>query len=68
MKAKDHEYEATYVRTVHNWYRACDEQMKWLVALLNLILDELMLRHKKYYDIGIVEVNKEIKKLLAWNS
>ena len=26
MKAKGYEYEATYIQTVCNWHRACDER------------------------------------------
>lgn len=62
MKAKGHEYEATYIQTM---YRACDERglseltrSKYNYQFLNLMLDELMPWHKKYYDFGFLEVNK----------
>lgn len=65
MKAKGYEYEATYIQTVCNWHRACDERglteltrCKYDYEFLNLMLDELMPWHKEYYDFGLLEVNK----------
>lgn len=65
MRKKGYDYEAKYISTIKNWRRACDERglsslqrCKFNYQMLQLILDELMPWHSKYYDFSLLEVNR----------
>ena len=62
---KGYTFEATYIRAVGNWHRACDERglselqrCRFNYQLLSYVLDELMPWHKTSYDFSLLEVNK----------
>ena len=64
MERNGHEYEARYVKAIHNWRRATDERgltqqqrSKFNQEFLDLVLDELMPWHKDDCDFSKLEVN-----------
>ena len=65
MEKNNFSYEAKYIRTIRNWRHSCDERglsslqrCKFNYELLQLILDELMPWHSKFYDFSLLEVNR----------
>lgn len=67
MERKGYEYEASYIRAVSGWRRACDERgltelqrSHCNYGMLNFILDELMPWHKEFYDFSLLEVNRYV--------
>ena len=67
MEKNGYDHEATYLRVIHNWRRACDERGLLAVQhsqfnndFLNYILDDLMPWHKQegLRDFSLLEVNR----------
>ena len=57
MEKRGYMFEAHYVRTIHNWWRATDERgltqqerSQYTKECLNLVLDELMPWHQHNPD------------------
>ena len=72
MDEKGYHFEANYIRTIWNWRRASDERglnectrSKFNYKLLNMMLEELMLWYKEFYDFGLLEVNRYIIDLVC---
>ena len=65
MEGKEYTYEACYVRVLHNWCKATDEQgltqqqrSHYCKEFLHLVLDDLMPWHRENYDFSTLEVNR----------
>ena len=65
MQQKGYHFEATYIRAIGNWRRACDQRglselqrCRFNYEFLNYILDELMPWHRTHYDFSLLEVNR----------
>ena len=69
MARKGYTFEATFIETIWNWRRACDERglseiqrCRFNYHFLNFILDELMPWHTYMYDFSTLEVNRLVRK------
>lgn len=65
MEKKNYSYEASYIRAVLGWRKACDqrglselERCRYNYNMLNFLLDELMPWHTQLYDFSLLEVNR----------
>lgn len=70
MEEKGYTLEATHLRVVRGWRRACDERglsdtqrHRYNMDFLNYILDELMPWHKEpaLRDFSLLEVNRYVR-------
>ncbi len=64
MRGRGYSFQAHYVRTIYNWWRATDERglsqqerSQFNKEFLNMVLDELMPWHHNF-DYSILEVNR----------
>lgn len=67
MQRKGYDFEATYLRAIGNWRRACDQRglseiqrCRFNYEFLNYILDDLMPWHRTIYDFSLLEVNRYV--------
>ena len=67
MQQKGYHFEATYLRAIGNWRRACDQRglselqrCRFNYEFLNYILDDLMPWHRRIYDFSLLEVNRYV--------
>lgn len=67
MERKNYEVEASYIRVINNWQRACDERglsdserSRFNHNFIDYILDELMPWHRQpgLRDFSTLEVNQ----------
>ncbi len=69
MESKGYNFEATYLRVVRGWRRACDERglsatqrSQYNTEFLDYVLDDLMPWHKEagLRDFSLLEVNRYV--------